>query len=125
MSDRELDVMNIFWEKGCPLIASEIVSASDELSISTVQASLKKLIKRGYVQVADIVYSGKVLTRRYEAIKSPDAYIADEIEAVSKPVREKDTAFKMVSALLDEEQCGEDVLDELEKMLKEKKDALK
>ena len=55
ITDRELDIMNVFWKSGEPMIASEIMAKSPELSISTVQISLKKLMEKGYLQVADIV----------------------------------------------------------------------
>ena len=55
ITDRELDIMNVFWKSGEPMIASEIVAKSPELSISTVQISLKKLMEKGYLQVANIV----------------------------------------------------------------------
>lgn len=47
ITDRELDIMNVFWKSGEPMIASEIVAKSPELSISTVQISLKKLMEKG------------------------------------------------------------------------------
>lgn len=125
ISDRELDIMHVFWEKGEPLIASEIVSANPELKISTVQISLKKLIEKGYVQVSDIVYSGKVLSRKYEAIKSPNEYIMDEAQAAVPGFRKGIFSSSAFSALLNGEQNEESLLEELEELVNQRKKELK
>ena len=36
LSNRELDIMNTFWDAGKPLIASEVVQINPALSINTV-----------------------------------------------------------------------------------------
>lgn len=125
ISDRELDIMHVFWEKGEPLIASEIVAFNPELSISTVQTSLKRLIKKEYLKVEDIVYSGKVLTRRYVATKSPNDYVIDEMQA-ALPGFTKGNALSasVFSALLNGEQNEKELLDELEKLVDKRKKEL-
>ena len=50
------------------MIASEIVKTGTDLNINTVQAALRSLIKKNYIEVAEIVYSGTVLTRSYRAV---------------------------------------------------------
>lgn len=122
ISNRELDIMNIFWEKGEPLIASEIVSFNPQLSISTVQTALRSLVKKNYLKVADIVYSGKVLTRKYEVVKSPNDYLMDEIQF---PLLKKNTfSMNAISALLNGEKPEKDILEELEIMIAERKRSL-
>ena len=72
LTKRQEDVMNILWDAKKPIIASEIVKTGTDLNINTVQAALRSLIKKNYIEVAEIVYSGTVLTRSYRAIvKSP------------------------------------------------------
>ena len=122
ISNKELDIMNIFWEKGEPLIASEIVSFNPQLSISTVQTALRSLVKKNYLKVADIVYSGKVLTRKYEVVKSPNDYLMDEIQF---PLLKKNTfSMNAISALLNGEKPEKDILEELEIMIAERKRSL-
>lgn len=65
LTSREIDILNILWENEKPLIASEIADARSDLTINTVQAVLRKLLKYQLVEVADIVYSGTVLSRSY------------------------------------------------------------
>lgn len=67
LTGRERDILTILWNAEKGLIASEIVKCGDEdLTINTVQAVLKKLLKRNLIQVDQIVYSGTVLSRSYK-----------------------------------------------------------
>lgn len=65
LTGREKDILDILWNAGKGLIASEIVKSSEDLTINTVQAVLKKLLKRNLIQIDQIVYSGTVLSRSY------------------------------------------------------------
>ena len=65
LTGREKDVLDILWKAQKGLIASEIVKERDDLTINTVQAILKKLLRRNLIQVDQIVYSGTVLSRSY------------------------------------------------------------
>lgn len=65
LSKREMDILNILWQAESPLVASDIAKEDETLTINTVQATLRKLLKKELVQVADIVYSGTVLCRSY------------------------------------------------------------
>ena len=65
---KQLDVMKVLWESATPMIASDIVRKDDALNINTVQACLRSLIANHSIKVADIVYSGTVLTRSYAPV---------------------------------------------------------
>ena len=41
LTNRERDILDILWESGKSMVASEITSMRDDLSINTVQAVLK------------------------------------------------------------------------------------
>ena len=124
ITDRELDIMNVFWKNGEPMIASEIVAKSPELSISTVQISLKKLMEKGYLQVADIVYSGKVLTRRYEAIRTTNSYIIDEIDTVAPGFKDNKFSVELFETLLNLGSDERNTLDKLEALVKKRKEEI-
>ena len=66
LTGREMDIMNILWNSQKPLIASEIAEYRSDLTINTVQAVIRKLLKYQLIEVADIVYSGTVLSRSYK-----------------------------------------------------------
>lgn len=66
--------MDVLWEADEPMIASEIVKAREDLNVNTVQAALRSLVKKNYIEVADIVYSGTVLSRRYKTLITKEDY---------------------------------------------------
>lgn len=120
LTSREVDIMNILWTSGKPLIASEIADCRPDLTINTVQAVLRKLL----VEVADIVYSGTVLSRSYRPTITSEEFAVHEVtsdylafeKTLSKPL--------LVSALLDTEEDpvkARETIDELQKMLDEYK----
>ncbi len=65
LTGREKDILDILWKAEKGLIASEIVKEMEGLTINTVQAVLKKLLKRNLIKIDQIVYSGTVLSRSY------------------------------------------------------------
>ena len=68
------------------------------------------------------MYSGKVLTRKYEVVKSPNDYLMDEIQF---PLLKKNTfSMNAISALLNGEKPEKDILEELEIMIAERKRSL-
>ena len=66
LNTRELDILNILWNRGVPMTSSDIVNAGRGLSQSTVQAVLRKLLNANLVKVSGITHSGNVLSRQYE-----------------------------------------------------------
>ena len=50
------------------------VKAREDLNVNTVQAALRSLVKKNYIEVADIVYSGTVLSRRYKTLITKEDY---------------------------------------------------
>ena len=94
LTSREIDILNILWENEKPLIASEIADARSDLTINTVQAVLRKLLKYQLVEVADIVYSGTVLSRSYRPTITSEEFAVQELtsdylafqKTVSKPL---------------------------------------
>lgn len=65
MSNRELEVMGILGSAGRDLICTEIINAGSELTMSTVQATLRKLLFAGYVEAVGVTHSGSVLSRTF------------------------------------------------------------
>ncbi|MBQ7775287.1 MAG: hypothetical protein IJ379_05135 [Lachnospiraceae bacterium] len=101
LTNREYDVYKIIHSAGKPIISSEIVSRSD-MTINTVQAITKKLLKLEVIKVGEIIYSGTVLSRAYvPGDKAPEILVnmfaelygkyADfiEVEDIIEALREK------------------------------------
>lgn len=122
LSDRELDVMQILWASEKPMIASDILKQNPSLNINTVQASIRKLLSREMIRIADIVYSGTVLCRSYEPVISCEQYMLIELNSVL-PCSSKGRSAFLCSLV--EEGVSEEELDELMQMIKEHKDRSK
>lgn len=119
LTRRQEDIMKILWESDKPLIASEIVKRQDDLNINTVQATLRALIKKNAIEVADIVYSGTVLSRSYRPILNRDQVITEYDHVVSKVLKDKNLIARYVDEVNDLA-----TITELEKIIKEKKEKL-
>lgn len=101
------------------MIASEIVNQKEDLQINTVQAALRSLIKKKYIEVADIVYSGNVLSRCYKPIISKEEYVS----TTCMEIQQMSSAHSMLAALVEKEE-NESVLAELEKMIQKRRKEL-
>lgn len=118
LSGRELDVMNVFWSADKPLISKDIVARNPALSINTVQAVLKGLLKQNYIQVAEIVYSGTVLTRSYAPVLTAEEYT---VNLITKGIHKRLSADGIMAALLKQEDNEEKTIEKLETLLRDYK----
>ncbi|MFQ7311124.1 BlaI/MecI/CopY family transcriptional regulator [Sellimonas sp.] len=116
LTRRQAEVMNILWEAQKPMIASEIVKAKEDLNINTVQAALRSLIKKEYIEVAEIVYSGTVLTRSYRPLVEREEF-ADDVEQGIKNMLRKETLFAHYIDEIDDS----DILQKLEEVIDKRK----
>lgn len=123
LTKREMDVMTILWESNTPLVASEITKMDDSLNINTVQAVIRKLLDKKYIEVADIVYSGTVLTRSYRPTLSKKEMT---VQRFIRQFQENDKVSipNLVTTLLKHEKNEQEVIEELEAMLEERKKML-
>ncbi len=116
LSKQQLEVMSILWNSDTPLIASDIATHYTDLNINTVQTCLKVLIKSKVVEVADIVYSGTVLTRSYRPTISKDEYFDGTYNKIIGDI----THFSLIASFVENKTDPEE-LENLEKMIKEKR----
>lgn len=123
ITNRELDIMQLLWNAEKPLIASEIASLKPDLTINTVQAVLRKLLKQGYIEIAEIVYSGTVLTRSYRPLISEQDFGADQLLETFRSFPDLSIS-RLVAGLLNENISLEEIT-ELEAMLEKQKEILK
>jgi len=118
VTNKELDVLKTLWASDRPLTAKEIHENNQNLVLSTVQLSLKKLIKKNLVEIKDIVYSGTVLTRSYSPIISEEAFVVNQFQNLNLSVLLSEFLGNNSSKIMYNE------LDELEELLKQKKSEL-
>lgn len=67
LNPRELEVLKILHSSEQPLTSTQIVRAGEELTQSTVQAVLRKLMASGMIEVQGVTHSGNVLSRTFGA----------------------------------------------------------
>lgn len=114
LTKRDLDVLNILWESDDPKTAAQIVKAGPELTMNTVQAVLRKLLKNKLVEIAEIVYSGTVLTRSYKPIISQEDFLLHKMTSEYRSLRKKISKVSILSALLETEEDPERINKDLE-----------
>ena len=119
ITKKQLEIMKILWSSDKPLIASEILKRNDSLNINTVQACLRALVNKQFIKVADIVYSGTVLTRSYTPIVTQDEYL----DFAYQDIVGKGKSSSLIASLIDSETSPEE-LDLIEKMIQQKKQEL-
>lgn len=125
LSRRELDVMNVLWEADRPLIASEIPKENPNLSINTVQSVLKKLLQRNIIKIGDIVHSGTVLSRSYLPAITPEEYSLYYVKSEVFPFGKFLPKVQLFDALFDTDEADDSVIEELEKLIQERKNDTK
>ena len=123
LTNRERDILDILWESGKSMVASEITSMRDDLSINTVQAVLKKLLQKKLIAVDEIV-----LSRSYKPTMTPDQFEIQKFEnAFSKVSGKPFSPSSFVATLLEEEKDTSDLLseiDSLEQLISQKREEL-
>ena len=124
---RDLDILQILWNASDSMTALEIVKQYPELTMNTVQAVLRKLLKEGLIKINRIVYSGTVLSRSFASVISPEEFV---ILQMKENVKEISTVNKIafVTALFEDETDTEKAIkemEELEAMLSKQKEILK
>ena len=114
LSTRQLEIMNAMWASSKPLLISEIAEQCS-IGIPTVQYSIKALSKIGYVEVADIVHSNKVLARTFRHVITKEEYL----DTLSKKINTNTNYIQLVSLV--EKETDWKVLDEVERIIQEKR----
>lgn len=118
LSVRQLEVMEILWKTDRGMTASEIKTASN-MDINTVQASLRGLMSKKYIEVGQIVYSGTVLSRSYIPVVTREEYLDFSCRKLSEF-----SSSSLVMASLIGSTDDAEMLDELEAMILKRKKEL-
>jgi len=111
LTNREFDIMKILWNSENALSSREISNQKENLTLNTVQATMRALLKRNLVIADSIGYSGTVLTRKYVSNLSEDEYY--------ESLMTKKGASSFLANFIGKSSSND--LDEIEKMIKAKK----
>lgn len=115
LKGKRYDVMDVLWKEDKPLSAFEINDMYPELKMPTIRRCLELLLKENLIQVAGTSMNGKVYARNYVPILSREDYLKGNAQ------RRKISVVEMMSALLDNDDIGPEELEELQKLLDEKR----
>ena len=107
LTPSQLNIMKTLWNKKEPMIASDFVQLDPSL------------LKKNYIEVSDIVYSGKVLTRRYIPVVSSEDYASENINGVLEDLLSSNILLQYVESENDIK-----VIEHLQEKLEERKKIL-
>ena len=119
LTPSQLNIMKTLWDKKEPMIASDFVQLDPSLNLNSVQSALRSLLKKNYIEVSDIVYSGKVLTRRYIRVVSSEDYASENINGVLEDLLSSNILLQYVESENDIK-----VIERLQEKLEERKKIL-
>ena len=124
MTKKAAFVLNLLINADNPLTATQLTALDDSLNINTVQYALRNLLESGYIEVADIVYSGSVLCRNYRATDKARSACVGSFVAEFHNLRKTVPLPVIFAALAEGESVGPEVIRALEVMIENKKKAL-
>lgn len=78
LNPRELEVLKILHETNRAMTSTEIVNSGEELTQSTVQAVLRKLLAAELVEVQGVTHSGNVLSRTFSATEKSKEVLTEK-----------------------------------------------
>ena len=116
LTKSQLDIMKVFWETDKPLSVSDITRINPELNINTVRAALNTMLKKNFITVDDIVYSGTVLSRSYRPVITLEEYLADNFSGITK---DSFTSAMVANFINNENDIA--VIEEIETLLQKRK----
>lgn len=120
LNPRELEVLKILHETERPLTSTEIVNSGAELTQSTVQAVLRKLLANELVEVQGVTHSGNVLSRTFGATEKSKEVLIEKFLHDYKSFRSIISMQTAVAGMLEQNSDAatkEKDIKELEKLL--------
>lgn len=125
VTNREKDILEVLWNSETPLLASDIPRINNALSISSVQLGLRNLLAKNIIEVANIIHSGTVLSRSYRTVISKEDFISNEVINTFRSLDKTIATKNIVTTLLKHEKNEVELIEELEKLLEERKNLLR
>lgn len=114
-------ILNLLLSSEQSLTASQMVERDPSINNNTAQSVLRSLLKGGYIEVAEIVYSGKVLCRSYRPTAKASSAAFQELASRFHSLRKNIPAPSIFAGLIDNEEDKLEIIEELEAMIAEKK----
>lgn len=127
LSKKEKELMELFWDAGCPLSRAEILERAATRKCSwkpnSVHILVNSLLDKKAVRVSGYYLSSRKLGRTFESAITPEDYAVMQVElAAHKAEAEAGlTPPKLMAALMDDNNLSDEVIDQLEAIIANKK----
>lgn len=118
LNPRELEVLKILHENERALTSTEIVNSGEELTQSTVQAVLRKLLAAELVEVQGVTHSGNVLSRTFGATSKSKEVLTEKFLGDIRSSHSIIDKMDILAGMMELEEDGPKKEAELDKMIK-------
>lgn len=125
LTKSEHEIMNLLWHVDRPLTASEIIEQSTDKTWkdSYIHLLINSLLDKGMIRAEGFAKTTKSYARTFVAAVSEEAYAVQQI-AGRKPLSTL-SVVSIVSALVEQAEEPSALIDAVERMLAEKRKAIK
>lgn len=125
LTKSEHEIMNLLWHVDRPLTASEIIEQSTDKTWkdSYIHLLINSLLDKGMIRAEGFAKTTKNYARTFVAAVSEEAYAVQQI-ADRKPLSTL-SVVSIVSALVEQAEEPSALIDAVERMLAEKRKAIK
>lgn len=122
LTRNEIAIMEVLWKESRPLTGAEIVKLSEAKTWkdSSIHILLNSLLAKKAIMESGFVRTGKGFGRTFEPTESGEQYYVQFLVDIA----EKTSFSKLFSALFKSKEFTKDTLEELEQLLKKKKQEL-
>ena len=122
LTKSELEIMNVIWKANKPLTRGEILKLSENKTWkdSSIHILLNGLIKKGAIVEAGFAKSGKTYGRVYAANVSGEEYYSSKVLTFCG----EDGLPSIFSVLIKSENVTAEMLDEIERLIVERRKEL-
>lgn len=110
VSNKEHEILSLMWDAGESLTAKQICDLDDGMIMSTVQSSLRSLLKRNLIKVEDVVFSGKSLSRSYVPTLNQEQHMVKQYDSI-------DIKSFMMAFFEEKKEISTSELESIEKLL--------
>ncbi len=118
LNPRELEVLKILHENERALTSTEIVNSGEELTQSTVQAVLRKMLAAELVEVQGVTHSGNVLSRTFGATPRSKEVLTEKFLGDIRSFHSIIDKMDILAGMMELEEDGPKKEAELDKMIK-------
>lgn len=120
ISETEMQIMQIIWDRGGKVTTSEIAEIMYDKKLTTISTLAGRLINKGFLKSEKI---GRSHVHEYEAIVTEEEYQAMQTKEFIKSIH-RGSAKSLISALFKDENFTKTDIEELKQFIESQGDDL-